>query len=46
MHTKVMIAIANSKPRDMRHLMLVPGFGPKKAEKYGREILAVLSEFS
>ena len=46
MHTKVMITIANSKPRDMRHLMLVPGFGPKKAEKYGREILAVLSEFS
>jgi DNA topoisomerase-3 len=41
---RVLTTIAESEPRSVDDLLRVPGFGPKGAEKYGRQILRVVDE--
>jgi superfamily II DNA helicase RecQ len=38
-----LLEIARSRPRTMRELLEIKGMGPKRAEKYGKELLAELS---
>jgi DNA helicase-2/ATP-dependent DNA helicase PcrA len=42
-HNSTLAAIAGSKPRDLSELGAVPGVGPTKLQRYGDEVLAVLS---
>ncbi len=39
-----LLEIARSQPRTMRELMEIKGMGPKRAEKYGKELLAELAK--
>jgi DNA helicase II / ATP-dependent DNA helicase PcrA len=42
-HNSTLAAIAGRRPRDLSELAAVPGVGPTKLERYGDELLAVLS---
>jgi ATP-dependent DNA helicase UvrD/PcrA len=42
-HNSTLAAIAGRKPRDLSELGAVPGVGPTKLQRYGDEVLAVLS---
>ncbi|HYY04016.1 MAG TPA: ATP-dependent DNA helicase UvrD2 [Gaiellaceae bacterium] len=42
-HNSTLAAIAGRRPRDLSELGAVPGVGPAKLERYGAEVLAVLS---
>jgi ATP-dependent DNA helicase RecQ len=42
LHDSTLRALATSRPRDHRALLLVPGIGAAKAEKYGDALLAVI----
>src|SRR5699024_1484564 len=37
------VAIAEKMPKDLKQLRQLPGIGPKKLERYGTEVLAILS---
>jgi ATP-dependent DNA helicase RecQ len=41
-HDKTLAAIVDAKPTTLPELQAVKGMGPKKVEKYGAEILALL----
>ncbi len=38
-----LVAIAEKMPTDLKQLRQLPGIGPKKLERYGTEVLAILS---
>lgn len=38
-----LVAIAESMPTDLQQLRKLPGIGPKKLERYGADVLAILS---
>ncbi len=42
-HNSTLAEIAARRPVDLRELGAVPGVGPAKLERYGRDVLAVLS---
>ena len=42
-HNSTLAQIAGRRPRDLSELGAVPGVGPTKLERYGRDVLAVLS---
>ena len=42
-HNATLAEIAGRRPRDLSELGTVPGVGPTKLERYGPEVLAVLS---
>ena len=42
-HNSTLAEIAGRKPQDLSELGAVPGVGPTKLERYGDEVLAVLS---
>jgi DNA helicase-2/ATP-dependent DNA helicase PcrA len=42
-HNSTLAEIAGRRPRDLSELSAVPGVGPTKLERYGDELLAVLS---
>jgi DNA helicase-2/ATP-dependent DNA helicase PcrA len=42
-HNSTLAEIAGRRPRDLSELSTVPGVGPTKLERYGDELLAVLS---
>jgi DNA helicase-2/ATP-dependent DNA helicase PcrA len=42
-HNSTLAAIAGRRPRDLSELGAVPGVGPAKLERYGHEVLAVVS---
>lgn len=37
-------ALADQRPADMSALLAIPGFGPKRAERYGDKLLQLISE--
>jgi superfamily II DNA helicase RecQ len=39
-----LLEIARTRPRTMRELLAIKGMGPKRAEKYGEELLAELAK--
>ena len=39
-----LVAIAETVPADLRRLAGVPGVGPAKLDKYGEQVLALLTE--
>ncbi len=41
-HNTSLSAIAALLPEDTKHLLLIPGFGAKKVDSYGQEILSVV----
>ncbi|HJQ08866.1 MAG TPA: HRDC domain-containing protein [Candidatus Saccharimonadales bacterium] len=43
-HDKVLAAVAGAKPTTEKDLLGVPGFGPKKVEIYGADILRIVHE--
>ena len=43
-HNTTLELIAERVPRNMDELATVPGVGPAKLERYGREVLAALAE--
>jgi ATP-dependent DNA helicase RecQ len=45
MHDSSLDEICRRKPRSVEQLLEIPGIGEKKAETYGREILAALERF-
>jgi DNA helicase-2/ATP-dependent DNA helicase PcrA len=42
-HNSTLAEIAGRRPRDLSELGTVPGVGPTKLERYGPEVLAILS---
>jgi superfamily II DNA helicase RecQ len=42
-HNTTLAEIAGRRPRDLTELGAVPGVGPTKLDRYGEEVLAVLS---
>jgi DNA helicase-2/ATP-dependent DNA helicase PcrA len=42
-HNSTLAEIATRRPRDLGELGAVPGVGPTKLQRYGRDVLAVLS---
>ena len=42
-HNTTLAEIAGRRPRDLTELREVPGVGPAKLERYGKEVLAVLA---
>jgi DNA helicase-2/ATP-dependent DNA helicase PcrA len=42
-HNSTLAEIAGRRPRDLSELGAVPGVGPTKLQRYGQEVLAVLS---
>lgn len=44
-HDKHLKAVAGIKPQTIQELLNVPGFGPKKVETYGSDILKITSGF-
>lgn len=42
-HDKHLQAVAGLKPKTTQELLDVPGFGPKKVETYGQDILAIVT---
>ena len=45
MHQKVLVQIAEEKPSTKEELMQISGFGKRKWEKYGQEILDIIEEY-
>ena len=45
MHQKVLVQIAEEKPSTKEELMQINGFGKRKWEKYGKEILDIIEEY-
>ena len=45
MHQKVLVQIAEEKPSTKEELMQISGFGKRKWEKYGKEILDIIEEY-
>ena len=45
MHQKVLVQIAEEKPSTKEELMQISGFGKKKWDKYGKEILDIIEEY-
>ena len=43
MHDKTLAAIILNKPRSIEELAAIPGIGPSKLERYGQDVLEVLS---
>lgn len=43
-HDRHLQAVAGLKPQTIEALLEVPGFGPKKAETYGKDIIAVVKK--
>jgi hypothetical protein len=43
-HDKALMALSGAKPQTEQELVRVPGFGPKKAETYGEDILRIIRE--
>jgi ATP-dependent DNA helicase RecQ len=41
---ETLLEIARVRPRNMRELLAIKGMGPKRAEKYGNELLAELAK--
>ena len=37
-----LVAIAEKMPTDLQQLRQLPGIGPKKLERYGTDVLAIL----
>ena len=44
-HNTTLIALAATPPQTTGQLIGTPGFGPKKAEAYGADILAITANF-
>jgi ATP-dependent exoDNAse (exonuclease V) alpha subunit len=44
-HDKALEALAAKLPQSAAQLRAIPGFGPKKVESYGEEILQILAEY-
>jgi hypothetical protein len=44
-HDKALDALAAKLPQSAAQLRAIPGFGPKKVESYGEEILQILAEY-
>lgn len=42
-HNAHLVAIAKSKPKNIKELQEIPGFGKGKIEKYGEEIISILN---
>ncbi len=42
-HNSVLVAIADARPRSLDELAEVPGVGPAKLDRYGEDVLEVLS---
>ena len=42
-HNSTLAEIAGRKPRDLSELGAVPGVGPAKLERYGDEVIAILT---
>ena len=45
MHQKVLVQIAEEKPSTKEELMKISGFGKRKWDKYGQEILDIIEEY-
>ncbi len=45
-HDRHLKAVAGLKPKTEQELLNVPGFGPKKVETYGEDILAIINQIS
>jgi ATP-dependent DNA helicase PIF1 len=45
-HDRALKAVSAAKPANEKELLAVPGFGPAKAEKYGRDIYKVVKKHS
>jgi DNA-binding NarL/FixJ family response regulator len=45
MHQKTLIGIAVTMPDNLADLMAVKGIGPRLAEKYGKELIAIVSDY-
>jgi ATP-dependent exoDNAse (exonuclease V) alpha subunit len=45
-HDKTLMALSGAKPQTEQELLRVPGFGPKKAETYGPDILRIVRQGS
>jgi len=43
-HNSTLAEIAGRRPRDLSELSTVPGVGPSKLERYGRDVLRVVAE--
>jgi len=43
-HDKTLAAVAGIKPKTEKELLGIPGFGPKKVETYGQDILDVVQK--
>jgi ATP-dependent DNA helicase RecQ len=44
MHDDTLLEIARTQPRNMRELLEIKGMGAKRAERYGKELLAELAK--
>ncbi len=42
-HDSTLVALAETRPRDQRGLLAVPGIGPVKASRFGPDVLSVLA---
>lgn len=42
---KALSAIASAKPKDQDDLLSIPGIGPSKFEKYGKDLLDIVRQF-
>jgi len=45
-HDTTLAAVAEVKPRDRAALLAIPGWGPVKADRYGKAVLAVVASHS
>lgn len=45
MHQKVLVQIAEEKPSTKEELLQINGFGKRKWDKYGQEILDIIEEY-
>ncbi len=43
-HDKTLMAVASAKPQNEKELLQVNGFGPKKVEQYGTDILKLIAQ--
>lgn len=43
-HNKHLEAVAGLKPKTLEELLNVPGFGPKKVETYGKDIIGIIEK--
>lgn len=45
-HDKTLAAVASARPQDVAQLGSVPGFGPKKCDQHGDDIVRIVAETS